>query len=87
VLAFLAARFGARIAKVHLDMKASITEIYLEGAMPDGVIPMLEAEFAADERLRFWPKGAVSCPGDFTSIEWSAESVAPAPLKPWWKIW
>jgi hypothetical protein len=56
--------------------------------MPIGAIAMLEAEFAANEQLRFWPKGAVSCQRDFTSIEWSAAGiVAPAPAKPWWKIW
>lgn len=88
VLAFLEARFGARIAKVHLDMKSSIVDVYLEGEMPSGAIAVLETEFGGNEHLRFWPGGSVSCQRDFTAINWSVVAIAPPPpAKPWWKIW
>lgn len=88
-LALLEARFGSRIAKVHLDMKASMTDVYLEGEMPVGAIALVESALPANEHLRFWPKGAISCQQCFTSIEWSAAAAPPPPppKPPWWKIW
>ncbi len=88
-LTLLEQRYGTRITKVHLDMKASITDVYLAGAPPEGVIAWLERTLPANEHRRFWPKGAVSCQRCFTSIEWSDIEPTPAPpaKKPWWRIW
>lgn len=59
-LTLLEQRYGARIEKVHLDMKASMTDVYLAGQPPAGVIAWLESTLPPNEHLRFWPKGAVS---------------------------
>jgi len=89
VLKFLEERYGLRIAKVHLDMKAIITDIYLDGETPLAAMDLIQSEFSANANLRFWPNGAVSCSADWTGISWNSPQVESPPLppkKPWWKL-
>ena len=89
VLRFLEDQYGLGIAKIHLDMKASITEIYLDGEAPPRVTERIQEKFSGNKNLRFWPTGAVSCSADWTGINWICpqEDSPPPPKKPWWKVW
>jgi hypothetical protein len=88
VLTFLEEQYGLRIAKIHLDMKAMITEVYLDGGAPPEAIEIIQRKFSSNANLRFWEKGAVSCSQDWTGVHWHSPPEAPQlPRKPWWKMW
>lgn len=89
VLKFLEEQYGLHIAKVHLDMKAIITEVYLGGEAPCETIARIQSKFSTNANLRFWPKGAVSCSADWVGVNWNssqADPPPPSPKKPWWKL-